>query len=89
MATRINPEYCKGCQLCVLICPKEVYQEGQEPSPQGYFVPRITCPEKCLDADRKPGEKLRCQLCVLECPDQAITWEKTKQPPDQASQDRK
>ncbi|MFC1683070.1 ferredoxin family protein [Candidatus Zixiibacteriota bacterium] len=75
MSTQINPHYCKGCNLCVAICPKEVYQEGEEPSVQGYIVPLIACPEKCLDAGRKPGEKLRCQLCVLECPDQAITWE--------------
>lgn len=73
--TKINPEYCKGCNLCVIKCPVDVYVEGDESSPQGYFVPKIVHFEKCLDFKRKPGEKKRCELCLLICPDQAIDWE--------------
>jgi len=75
MRIRIDPNYCKGCELCIIKCPVGVYEEGDTPSAKGYFVPRIAGPERCLDAGRKSGEKRHCELCILVCPDQAIGWE--------------
>lgn len=74
MRLKIDPTYCKGCELCIIKCPVGVYQAGDVPSDQGYFVPRIAHPEKCLDAGRGPGERKRCEMCILICPDQAIGW---------------
>jgi 2-oxoglutarate ferredoxin oxidoreductase subunit delta len=75
MGAKINVEYCKGCNLCVIICPANVYKEGDEPSPKGYFIPKIVNPEKCIDCKRNQNEKKKCELCILVCPDQAISWE--------------
>ena len=70
---RINDDYCKGCNLCVDICPKDVYSEGEEISTRGYRVPVIEKITECLDYKRvKDGGEPRCALCELSCPDQAI-----------------
>lgn len=72
--TKINLDYCKGCNLCVTICPVKVYEEGDTVSPKGYIVPKIIDAEKCIDYKRSPDEEKRCELCILVCPDQAISW---------------
>lgn len=72
MKSKINPKYCKGCDICIYICPKGCYSKSNEISEQGYFVPLVSAPEKCFNHGRK--EKMLCELCVLSCPDQAITW---------------
>jgi len=70
---RINEDYCKGCNLCVDICPKDVYSEGTEVSIRGYKVPIIKNIDECLDFKRvNDGIEPRCSLCELSCPDQAI-----------------
>jgi 2-oxoglutarate ferredoxin oxidoreductase subunit delta len=75
MPLKIDPKYCKGCELCIIKCPVGVYDPGDKPSAKGYVIPRIARPEKCLDAGRQPGERKRCEMCILVCPDQAIGWE--------------
>lgn len=73
--TKIDDNCCKGCNICVSICPVDVYAEGVAVSSRGYPVPVIAHPEKCMDARRGSGEKKKCELCVYVCPDQAIRWE--------------
>jgi 2-oxoglutarate ferredoxin oxidoreductase subunit delta len=75
MRLKIDPKYCKGCELCIVKCPVGVYDPGEEPSDKGFVIPRIARPEKCLDAGRGPGEKRRCEMCILVCPEHAIGWE--------------
>jgi 2-oxoglutarate ferredoxin oxidoreductase subunit delta len=75
MHLKIDEKYCKGCNICVAICPAKVYTEGKEVSVRGYIVPLISNPQKCVDAERGPGEKKKCELCIYACPDQAIGWE--------------
>jgi 2-oxoglutarate ferredoxin oxidoreductase subunit delta len=75
MRIKIDPDYCKGCELCIVRCPVGVYEPGDVPSSKGYFVPLVVHPEKCLDGQRKSDEKKRCEMCILVCPDQAIGWE--------------
>lgn len=72
---KIDENYCKGCNICVSICPVKVYAEGSAVSGRGYAVPLIAHPEKCVDARRAPDEKKKCELCIYVCPDQAIRWE--------------
>mgnify|MGYP000995015838 CR=1 FL=1 len=33
---KINSEYCKGCNLCVLACKKNVLEIGTESNKKGY-----------------------------------------------------
>jgi 2-oxoglutarate ferredoxin oxidoreductase subunit delta len=74
MRTTINTNYCKGCNICVTMCPVNVYDEGNTTSPRGYIIPISARPEKCMDYEREPNEKKKCELCIYVCPDQAITW---------------
>jgi 2-oxoglutarate ferredoxin oxidoreductase subunit delta len=70
----INKDYCKGCQICVEVCPKKVYSDGSEVSDMGYLVPDVTNYDDCIDFNRiKKKKKPMCELCILSCPDQAIT----------------
>ena len=73
MRPSIELKYCKGCNICVYMCPKQCFSKGAEISPRGYFAAVVSEPEKCFNHDRK--EKLICELCVLSCPDQAISWQ--------------
>ena len=75
MHPKIDVAYCKGCNICVAICPVDVYANGEAISEQGYVVPTIRKPEACVDRERKPNEKKKCELCIYVCPDQAIMWE--------------
>jgi len=72
MKAEINPKYCKGCNICIYICPKKCFSEGDEISELGFYVPHVPAPEKCFNHGRT-GEMM-CELCVLSCPDQAIGW---------------
>lgn len=72
MKTVIDPKYCKGCNICVYICPKKCYTKGAELSERGYFAAVVSAPESCYNWKRE--EKLICELCTLSCPDQAISW---------------
>ncbi|MEO0102165.1 MAG: ferredoxin family protein [candidate division WOR-3 bacterium] len=55
----IRKEWCKGCFLCLQICPKKVFTRGEGK------VPEVKDQDKCSG----------CLLCELLCPDLAITVE--------------
>lgn len=73
MKPEINETYCKGCNICVYICPKCVFLKGKKLSDIGYFIPSVSAPEKCFNFGKKSG-RMSCELCILSCPDQAINW---------------
>ncbi|MBE6494177.1 MAG: 4Fe-4S dicluster domain-containing protein [Methanosphaera stadtmanae] len=60
----LNEELCKGCFLCVNVCPKNVYTPSDVINHKGVKVP-IFDVDKCI----------KCRLCTLMCPDQAIDIE--------------
>ncbi|MBI5359440.1 MAG: ferredoxin family protein [Planctomycetes bacterium] len=60
-SVEINRNWCKGCEVCVAVCPKKVFAAGKKVSARGYFCPDIDG-EKCAG----------CMQCVLLCPDVAI-----------------
>lgn len=72
MRTVINLTHCKGCNICVYICPKKCYSKGADLSERGYFAAVVSSPESCYNHKREG--KLICELCTLSCPDQAISW---------------
>ncbi len=68
----INEDLCKGCNYCVLACPKNVLKLKKEFNRRGFFPAQPVHPEECTG----------CALCAEVCPEIAIeVWreEKTKQ----------
>jgi 2-oxoglutarate ferredoxin oxidoreductase subunit delta len=60
----VNTEACKGCELCVTICPSRLIQLAESFNSKGYRPAELVDPE-----DRCTG----CTLCAMICPDAAIT----------------
>ncbi len=58
----IEAEYCKGCELCVSVCPPHVIALSQELNPRGYY------PAIMVDGEHCTG----CCYCAVVCPDAAI-----------------
>ena len=59
----IDSERCKGCGLCVTICPKKVLEILDKVNTKGYFPAYQARPEDCI----------KCAMCCTMCPDMAIT----------------
>ena len=59
----INDERCKGCGLCVAVCPKKVLEISTEINSKGYFPAYQARPEDCVF----------CAMCCLMCPDVDIS----------------
>ena len=58
------PERCKGCNICVEFCPKEVLQVSNQTNKKGYHLPEIIkgMEEACV----------QCDFCTVVCPEFAI-----------------
>lgn len=59
----INDALCKGCDICVEFCPKDVFEPSSQVGSRGYFVPAVA----------RPGDCSACMLCEHLCPELAIT----------------
>lgn len=59
----INQEFCKGCGLCVNICPKKILVIDDDFNSKGYYPATMTEEEKCTG----------CGFCAQVCPDVAIS----------------
>ncbi len=58
----INEEFCKGCELCVDICPKSALALGDKTNSKGYYSVYLVKPDVCTS----------CALCAVICPDVAL-----------------
>ena len=64
---KVNEEKCKGCGLCVEVCPKKILAlETGRLNRKGYSPMRCVEPEKCIG----------CAMCATVCPDVAIVVER-------------
>ena len=63
----INIDRCKGCALCLTVCPKKVLEIAEQVNAKGYFPAYQARPEDCI----------HCSACCIMCPDVAITITKT------------
>jgi 2-oxoglutarate ferredoxin oxidoreductase subunit delta len=61
----VDKEFCKGCSLCIVNCPKGVLEVSKERGKAGFLVPEATKPEACS----------KCKNCEVICPDFAIVVE--------------
>jgi 2-oxoglutarate ferredoxin oxidoreductase subunit delta len=55
---------CKGCNLCIELCPREVLRVSSNTNEKGYYLPEII-----------PGmesECVHCEFCTMVCPEFAI-----------------
>lgn len=61
---KFNVDKCKGCELCVSVCPKKILTlSTTEVNAKGYH------PASIMDMDRCTG----CANCAMICPDCVIS----------------
>jgi 2-oxoglutarate ferredoxin oxidoreductase subunit delta len=58
----IDEKYCKGCELCMNYCPKDVFEISEKRSAKGYLMPEAVNIENCVN----------CKMCEKICPDLCI-----------------
>jgi len=63
----IDRERCKGCHLCIDVCPKGIIEVNDGLNLKGYHPARFT-----EEADKGEQECTACQMCALVCPEVAI-----------------
>lgn len=62
----IDRELCKGCTLCVSVCPQKVITTSEKLNQMGYY------PAKFLEKGNKGKKCNACTMCATVCPDIAI-----------------
>lgn len=61
----VDEVLCKGCGLCVMVCPRHVIALRMDClTPKGYHPAALADPN---------GECTGCAICAVMCPDAAIT----------------
>lgn len=65
----IEMDTCKGCGLCVSVCPKKVLEISKKVNAKGYFPAYQARPDDCV----------RCAICCNMCPDVAISITETEE----------
>lgn len=63
----VDDRYCKGCGLCVNVCPRAIIVlDPDKLTSKGYHPAKLTDESRCTG----------CANCALICPDVAITVER-------------
>ncbi len=62
-----NVDKCKGCELCISVCPKGILMVDKDKiNIKGFHPVKVTEQDKCIG----------CAFCATICPDVVITIEK-------------
>ncbi len=64
----IEVDRCKGCGLCIDVCPKKVLGISEAVNTKGYFPAYQARPKDCV----------YCSTCCIMCPDVAISITETE-----------
>jgi 2-oxoglutarate ferredoxin oxidoreductase subunit delta len=67
-AVVVNTERCKGCDLCVQTCPKDVLALSKHVNSRGYNFAYMENEDSCVG----------CSSCAHVCPDACITVYKVR-----------
>ncbi len=67
----VLPEYCKGCGLCVSVCPTGALAISKDLGPLGVNPAGVNPDAVCR----------LCRNCATMCPDAAIRLTKVEEPP--------
>jgi len=59
----VDTERCKGCGVCVEVCPAKVIELGAKVNSKGYSYCHMVRPDDCIG----------CANCAMVCPDSCIT----------------
>lgn len=62
IAITVDEEMCKGCGLCVLVCPRKAMRLSEGINSRGFHPARLVDPEACTG----------CAQCALMCPDACL-----------------
>jgi 2-oxoglutarate ferredoxin oxidoreductase subunit delta len=64
----VDERYCKGCGLCITVCPKDIIVlDPDRITDKGYHPAMLTDDSQCT----------ACANCAVICPDVAITVERS------------
>ncbi|MDR1940080.1 MAG: 4Fe-4S binding protein [Clostridiales bacterium] len=63
---KFDEALCKGCGLCVTVCPRKIVSMSNRSNEKGYFVAEVTDKSSCT----------ACGACFSMCPDVVITIER-------------
>jgi len=62
-----NSDVCKGCELCINVCPKNLISlDDSKLNKKGYHPAYVANPEECIG----------CGSCAIMCPDSVIKVER-------------
>ncbi len=64
----IDQEFCKGCMLCIEVCPKGLISVSNDLNANGYHPANFT------EGKAKKGKRqcTGCAICAILCPEVAI-----------------
>ncbi len=65
----IDKACCKGCDICLSICPKKIFVHSKKRNDYGTNMPEAVNRETCLF----------CGMCERLCPDGAISVRRTEE----------
>jgi 2-oxoglutarate ferredoxin oxidoreductase subunit delta len=64
----VDTECCKGCKVCVVVCPTKAIDLGHDVNSKGYSYMQLVYPENCTG----------CTSCAAVCPDSCIAVYRVK-----------
>ena len=63
---KIDRDRCKGCHLCIDVCPRKVIEVSNELNKTGY------APAQFIENPEDGKGCTACTMCAVVCPDLAI-----------------